>query len=29
MGIHFLSLLAHTTHRLQPLDVSVFSPFNG
>ena len=27
LGIDLLTLLAHTTHRLQPLDVSVFGPF--
>ena len=27
MGIDLLTLPAHTTHRLQPLDVSVFGPF--
>jgi hypothetical protein len=28
MGIDLLTFPAHTTHRLQPLDVSVFGPFN-
>ncbi|XP_057843427.2 MFS-type transporter clz9-like [Cryptomeria japonica] len=27
IGIDFLTLLAHTSHKLQPLDVSVFSSF--
>lgn len=27
LGIDLLTLPAHTTHRLQPLDVSVFGPF--
>ncbi|XP_057857005.2 MFS-type transporter clz9-like [Cryptomeria japonica] len=27
LGIDLLTLLAHTSHKLQPLDVSVFSPF--
>jgi hypothetical protein len=29
MGIDLLTLPAHTTHRLQPLDVSVFGPFKS
>jgi hypothetical protein len=29
MGIDLLILPAHTTHRLQPLDVSVFGPFKS
>ena len=29
MGIDVLTLPAHTTHRLQPLDASVFGLFNG
>ena len=29
LGINLLTLPAHTTHRLQPLDVSVFSPFKN
>jgi len=28
-GIDLLTLLAHTTHRLQPLDVSVSGPFKN
>lgn len=27
LGIDLLTLSTHTTHRLQPLDVSVFGPF--
>lgn len=27
-GVIFLQLPKHTTHRLQPLDVSFFKPFN-
>ena len=29
MGIDLLTLPAHTTHRLQPLDVNVFGPFKS
>lgn len=29
MGIDFLTLPAHCSHKLQPLDVSVFSPFKN
>ena len=29
LGIDLLTLPAHTTHRLQPLDVSVFGPFKN
>ncbi|KAH9291752.1 hypothetical protein KI387_043059, partial [Taxus chinensis] len=29
LGIDLLTLPAHTTHRLQPLDVSVFGPFKA
>jgi len=29
LGIDLLTLPAHTTHRLQPVDVSVFGPFNN
>lgn len=27
LGIDLLTLLTHTTHKLHPLDVSVFGPF--
>lgn len=29
LGIDFLTLPSHTTHKLQPLDVSVFGPFKS
>ncbi|XP_059068723.1 MFS-type transporter clz9-like [Cryptomeria japonica] len=29
IGIDLVTLLAHTSHKLQPLDVSVFSPFKN
>ena len=29
LGIELLTFPTHTTHRLQPLDVSVFGPFKN